>query len=222
MDSAQATGDRRPDERYRWAFFYRVGGDLRFISHHDTLRMFRRAFARAALPLRFSRGFNPHPRMTIPLPRPVGIASDAEAIVIETTALIDADDALKRLQNDTPSELRLTGVRRLETGRKLQPDTVRYRIEASEPPIEDLYERRRRLLETTVVPIERRNPKRPEGTTIDVRPYVDAIDIVDGAVEMTLRVTENGTAKPAEIAALLGYPADSVNHRIRRLEIRWQ
>lgn len=222
MDSAQATGNRRPDERYRWAFFYSVGGDLRFISHHDTLRMFRRAFARIALPLRFSQGFNPQPRMTIPLPRPVGVASDAEAIVVETTELIDPDDALKRLLDSTPSELRLTGVRRLETGEKLQPHTVRYRIEASDSQIEDLEDRRRRLLETKVVPVERKNPKNPGGKTVDVRPYVRAIDLIDGAVEMTLLVTKTGTAKPAEIAALLGYPANAVNHRIRRLEITWQ
>lgn len=222
MDSAQATGDRRPDERFRWAFFYCVGGDLRFISHHDTLRMFRRGFARIALPLRFSQGFNPQPRMTIPLPRPVGIASDAEAIVVETIELIDLDDALRRLQDDTPSELRLTGGRRLEAGEKLQPRAVRYRIEPGEQQIDDLENRRDRLLKTTVVPIERRNPKNPGGTTVDVRPYVDTIDLVDGAVEMTLLVTDQGTAKPAEIAVLLGYPADAINHRIRRLEIRWQ
>jgi radical SAM-linked protein len=222
MDSAQATGDSPPEQRFRWAFFYSVGGDLRFISHHDTLRMFRRAFARVDLPLRFTQGFNPHPRMTIPLPRPVGIASDAEAIVVETTAILDTEAVLKQLQESTPSELRFTDVRMLEANEKLQPRAVRYRIDASDPEIKDLGERRRHLLETTVVPVERRNPKNPGGTTVDVRPYVDTIDLVDGAVEMTLLVTENGTAKPAEIATLLGYPADAINHRIRRLEIKWQ
>jgi len=222
MDNLQATGDRRPDERIQWAFFYSVGGDLRFISHHDTLRLFRRAFARIALPLRFSQGFNPQPRMSIPLPRPVGIASDAEAIVVETTDLIDPDDALERLQNDTPGELCLSGVRRLESGETLRPSAVRYRIEPCEPRINDLESRIKRLLENQVVPIERRNPKHPGGTTVDVRPYLEKIDLVEQAVEMTLLVTNRGTAKPAEVAALLGYPVDAINHRIRRLEIIWQ
>ena len=93
---------------------------------------------------------------------------------------------------------------------------------SSEPQIDDLEARMHHLLETTVVPVERRNPKNPGGITVDVRPYVDAVDLVDGAVEMTLLVTDKGTAKPAEIAALLGYPADAINYRIRRLEITWQ
>jgi DNA-binding MarR family transcriptional regulator len=41
-------------------------------------------------------------------------------------------------------------------------------------------------------------------------------------VIMTLVVTESGTAKPSEIATLLGYDPGAVNHRVRRLEIQWQ
>ena len=67
--------------RCRCALEYTIGGDLRFISHRDTLRLFQRAVARAALPVRFTEGFNPHPRMMIPLPRPVGVASQAETLV---------------------------------------------------------------------------------------------------------------------------------------------
>ncbi|GAF87148.1 unnamed protein product, partial [marine sediment metagenome] len=66
-----------PAQRERWVFGYDVDGDLRFISHHDMLRLFARSLARAALPVRFSEGFNPHPRLSIPLPRPVGVASQA-------------------------------------------------------------------------------------------------------------------------------------------------
>src|SRR3989304_8362378 len=89
-------------ERHRWLFAYSIDGDLRFISHHDTLRLFRRAMARANLPVRYSEGFNPHPRIMIPLPRPVGIASQAEAIVVETELPIDPDEALQQLRRHTP------------------------------------------------------------------------------------------------------------------------
>ena len=73
----------------RWVFTFSVTGDLRFISHRDTLRLLQRAVARADLPVRFSEGYNPHPRIAIPLPRPVGVASDDEAVVIEFERIID-------------------------------------------------------------------------------------------------------------------------------------
>src|SRR3990172_12981655 len=98
MEGTRQDAPPREGGRYRWLFAYSIDGDLRFISHHDTLRLFRRALARADLPVRFSEGFNPHPRIMIPLPRPVGIASRAEGLVVETVGLIDPDDALRRLQ----------------------------------------------------------------------------------------------------------------------------
>ena len=81
-----------PDVRHRWVFAFQVDGDLRFVSHHDMLRLFRRALARAEVPMRFSQGFNPHPRMSLPLPRPVGMASETEALMIETECDVDPED----------------------------------------------------------------------------------------------------------------------------------
>lgn len=222
MDGTRANGHDRPPERFRWVFFFAVCGDLRFISHHDTLRLFRRALARTAVPLRFSQGFNPQPKLSIPLPRPVGIASDAEAIVVETSASIDPDAVLRRLEHDTPADLHMLGVRRLEPSEKLRPRAVRYRIDSLGPSVEDVEERARRLLETDVVHVERKNPKLPHAVRVDIRPYIADVAVVDGAVEMTLLVTGGGTARPAEIAGLLGYPADAINHCIRRREIQWQ
>jgi hypothetical protein len=45
---------------------------------------------------------------------------------------------------------------------------------------------------------------RPQRRKIDVRPYVDALHVQDGALEMDLLVTPSGTARPEEILELLG------------------
>ena len=71
-----------------------MDGDIRFVSHRDTLRLFARAATRAEVPLRYSGGFNPHPRVTIPVPRPVGVASDVERLVLELTEPLEPDGAL--------------------------------------------------------------------------------------------------------------------------------
>ncbi|MFH1111222.1 MAG: TIGR03936 family radical SAM-associated protein [Planctomycetota bacterium] len=203
-------------------FAYSIDGDLRFISHHDTLRLFRRALARADLPVRHSEGFNPHPRLMIPLPRPVGVASCAEVIVVETERPIDPDDALQRLERQTPDGIRMLSARRLASGEHLQPIQVRYRLEATDLPATELNARVQSLIAAQVAIVERVDPKNPKGRPIDVRPFLADLRVVESGVEFTLRVSQDGTAKPAEVAGLLGYEAATINHRIRRLEVQWR
>lgn len=203
-------------------FTYSLSGDLRFISHHDTLRLFQRALARAEVPVRYTEGFNPRPRMTLPLPRPVGVASDHEAVVIDVVGAIDPSQTLQALQRQTPADLCLIDARQLAPGEKPRPARVRYRVDPANPPIADLPERVQRLLDADVVPIERVHPKKPRRQTVDLRPSILDLRLADAGVEMTLDLTVSGSAKPSEIAGLLGYDAGAVNHRVRRLEIQWQ
>ena len=203
-------------------FAYSIDGDLRFISHHDTLRLFRRALARADVPVRHSEGFNPHPRLMIPLPRPVGVASCAEVIVVETERPIDPDDALQRLERQTPDGIRMLSAHRLATGEHLQPLQVRYRLDASGLPTADLSLRVQNLMASQSATVERVDPKNPKGRAIDVRPFLADMQVKGNGVEFTLRVSQDGTAKPAEVAGLLGYDAATINHRIRRLEVQWR
>jgi hypothetical protein len=57
---------------------YEKVGPARFISHLDLLRTFGRAARRAGLPLAFTQGFNPHPKITFAAPLAVGISGEAE------------------------------------------------------------------------------------------------------------------------------------------------
>jgi radical SAM-linked protein len=59
-------------------------GRARYISHLDLMRTLRRVFARAGVALRHTEGFNPHPRMSLALPLPVGQESVCELMDFET------------------------------------------------------------------------------------------------------------------------------------------
>lgn len=207
-------------QRHRWVFDYSLDGDLRFISHHDTLRLFQRALARAALPVRFSEGFNPHPKMTIPLPRPLGIASDAEMIVIEFEEDMALSGALEALQQQMPHGLRLLGIRPSSSGQRFGGALVRYQLRVDSLPT-DLPSRMQEVMDAKVLEIERKSLKRGTTRRLDVRPFVESLMLVDGVLEFTLRATETGSVKPAELAGLLGFEAGAINHRIRRLEVQW-
>lgn len=210
-----------PVDGERWVFAFSVDGDIRFISHRDTLRLFRRALVRAALPVRYTQGFNPHPRLSIPLPRSVGMASQDESIIVEFDRPIDGEEALRRLAQQTPGGLEMIRARRLAAGERLYPDLARYRLDLGETPMGAIKPRVRNLLESRVVRIERDSLRGAAPKSIDVRPYFVNMDVDNGAVTFTLRVTGHGTVRPTEVAELLGLGAESMNHRIRRLEVQW-
>ncbi len=208
--------------RHRWVIRFSVDGDVRFISHHDTLRLFRRALARAELPVRFSEGFSPHPRLSIPLPRSVGLASDDEAVVVEFERAIEPGDALRRLQREMPEGFRIFEGRPLQTGENLHPQRVHYTLELSEPPGEEIAARAGYLLDQSTLPVARPDPRGGRAKSVDLRPYLAALRVTGARIDFVLNVTGEGTAKPAEIAGLLGLDGSTLLHRIRRTKVNWK
>ena len=59
---------------------YHKTGRARFLSHLDTMRVFQQALTRAALPLRYTEGFNPHIVLSIALPIGLGVESLCERL----------------------------------------------------------------------------------------------------------------------------------------------
>ncbi|MDO5724876.1 MAG: TIGR03936 family radical SAM-associated protein [Tissierellia bacterium] len=80
---------------------------LRFISHLDTLRLFQRAFIRADIPVAYSEGFNPHPRISMGDPVSLGIESKEEYMDIKLSSPLDGDTLCKRLNAQLPKDIRI-------------------------------------------------------------------------------------------------------------------
>jgi len=204
-------------------FYYRVEGDIRFLSHRDMIRLFERALVRAALPVKYTEGFNPHARLSILLPLPVAIASDEEAVVIEFTGPIDGGDAATRLSVATPVGIDVVNARRLECGERPRPKLARYRLELAEPADETVHAQVLEILESEALVVQRKHPSTGEVRSVDIRPSIADLHIDQPrAIEFALSPTINVTAKPAEIASLLGLDPQAINHRIRRTEIQWE
>ncbi len=68
---------------------YAKRGRLRFTSHRDFQRVLERAVRRAGLPVAFSAGFSPHPRISYVGAAPTGTASEAEYVEIALSAVRD-------------------------------------------------------------------------------------------------------------------------------------
>ena len=58
------------------------GQEIKFISHLDIVRLWQRALHRAGMPLAYSEGFSPHPRISVAAPLPLGVTSETELMDI--------------------------------------------------------------------------------------------------------------------------------------------
>ncbi|GAA4259207.1 TIGR03936 family radical SAM-associated protein [Dactylosporangium darangshiense] len=68
---------------------YAKRGPLRFTSHRDFARAFERALLRANVPIAYSQGFTPHPKVSYASAAPTGVASEAEYLEIGLRAVVD-------------------------------------------------------------------------------------------------------------------------------------
>lgn len=64
---------------------------MRFTSHRDFARAFERALRRAAVPVAFSQGFTPHPKISYASAAPTGVASEAEYLEVGLQAVVDPE-----------------------------------------------------------------------------------------------------------------------------------
>ncbi|MEB3200953.1 MAG: TIGR03960 family B12-binding radical SAM protein [Synechococcaceae cyanobacterium] len=100
-----------PSERcLRLRFGFSKTGDLALISHLDLLRLLERALRRSALPVSYSGGFHPMPRLQVALALPLGVEGLGEWFDLEFAAELPAAEARSRLQAELPPGLDLLSV----------------------------------------------------------------------------------------------------------------
>src|SRR5215831_8301590 len=81
---------------------YAKRGPLRFTSHRDFARAFERAVRRAGVPVAYSQGFSPHPKISYASAAPTGVASEAEYLEIGLQAVVDPDELRAALDAALP------------------------------------------------------------------------------------------------------------------------
>ncbi len=80
-------------------------GRLKFISHLDLLRTVKGALLRAGVPLVYTEGYHPHPKMVFALPLPLGVESVCELLDIRLTEPRGAQDLLEAVRARLTDEL---------------------------------------------------------------------------------------------------------------------
>ncbi|MDQ3627877.1 MAG: TIGR03936 family radical SAM-associated protein [Actinomycetota bacterium] len=88
---------------------YTKRGRLRFTSHRDIGRALERAVRRAGIPVAYSHGFNPHPRISYAGASPTGAASEAEYLEIGLHRRCDPEDVRVALDGALPDGIDVIG-----------------------------------------------------------------------------------------------------------------
>jgi radical SAM-linked protein len=89
---------------------YAKRGKMRFASHLDVARAFERGVRRASLPIAYSAGFTPHPKISYAGGAPTGVASEAEYLSLTLTSRTEADAVRVRLNAALPDGIDVIAV----------------------------------------------------------------------------------------------------------------
>jgi radical SAM-linked protein len=130
---AQPEQQAPPVQRLRIRYAKR--GRLRFTSHRDFSRAFERALVRARIPMAYSSGFNPHPRISYAGASPTGAASEAEYLEIGLAEVTDPARIAEQLDEALPDGLDVLAVVEAASGSLADHlDASRWRIDLPDTP----------------------------------------------------------------------------------------
>jgi radical SAM family uncharacterized protein/radical SAM-linked protein len=124
--SDQGIARQRPWVKKIRSHFIKVG-QARFLGHLEMVDVFVRAARRAGIPMRFSEGFHPLPKISFTNPLPVGTESLAEFVDLDLTRSIPPEEFQKRLSRELPPGLRI--IRCFEMALKGRPLPTVFKVD---------------------------------------------------------------------------------------------
>jgi len=123
MASRTPDGPPPPPAVQRLRLRYTKRGRLRFTSHRDIARAFERALRRARVPMAYSAGFSPHPKISWVGAAPTGVASEAEYVEISVVTRVDREQLRRALDESLPKGIDIVEVVEAPPGTSL-PDRI--------------------------------------------------------------------------------------------------
>jgi radical SAM-linked protein len=191
----------------RLAIRYAKRGRMRFASHRDVARAIERGVRKAGLPVAYSAGFSPHPRISYSGGAPTGSASEAEYLELAVTSQCEPGDVGRRLNAALPDGIDVVEV--VEVAGKsgeAQLEASEWEVILPGTPPTAAVSAVRKFLGSSRVEVERLTSK---GTrTLDARAAVLSLDIVTGpnvadSAPGDKDTTRRAQAEPAPGCAIL-------------------
>jgi radical SAM-linked protein len=188
------------------------GAEIKFISHLDIIRLWQRALHRAEIPLAYSEGFNPHPRISLAVPLAIGVTSEAELMDIFCTKWVSPHWFSAAVSRQLPPGIEILQVYPINLSQPSLQSQVRYaeykvEVETEKEPT-DIESGLSSLLSAEHLPWQH---QRDTGIrSYDLRALIDNLRLIDYhrpycTIGMTLRCDNSGSGRPEQVAAALGF-----------------
>ncbi len=184
-------------------------GKVRFVSHRDVARLFERALRKLRLPVAYSEGFSPRPKLSFGLALSVSHESEAEYLDVELQELPDLEGLPQALTAALPDGIDVIGVAALDQGTaSLQQAIVSctWRIELVGAPETEVTAAVAETLASPELPLER--VRKGKTAVADVRPAILDLEVEgpteDGVQLVAELATESVSLRPSELVKVLG------------------
>jgi radical SAM-linked protein len=210
----------------RIRIYYAKTQALRYTGNLDVHKIWERTLRRARLPLAYSQGFHPQPKLNQACPLPLGMLSRSEIIDIWLDPDLPIQQVEQRLASNTQPGIeidRLENVDLHEPALQTRVAASRYQVTLLTLPGEsqisqpELVEKVAGLLSAESLPRERR------AKPYDLRPFIQQLEISapdekgQPVLSMLLSATAGASGRPEEVLSALGF--DPFSTRIERIEL---
>ncbi len=199
------------------------GEGLKYISHLDLMRLWQRALRRADIPLAYSQGFSPHPKLSLAAPLAIGVTSSGELMDIFLERRVSPHFFLKAISKQLPPGIDISEV--VEVGPRLpslqsQVLYAEYEVGVvTDKGPEEVDASMHSLLARDTLPWQHARDK--EIRRYDLRSLIESLWLLDCnppecTLGMRLRCDNTGTGRPEQVISALGFanPPQSV-HRTK-------
>jgi len=188
------------------------GAEIKFISHLDIIRLWQRALHRAEIPLAYSEGFNPHPRISLAVPLAIGVTSEAELMDIFCAKWVSPHWFSAAVSRQLPPGIEILQVYPINLSQPSLQSQVRYaeyKVEVeTEKESRDIESGLSSLLSAEHLPWQH---QRDTGIrSYDLRALIDNLRLIDYhrpycTIGMMLRCDNSGSGRPEQVTAALGF-----------------
>lgn len=198
-------------------------GALRYTGHLDLHKLWERALRRAEMPLTYSQGFHPQPKMSLASALPLGFSSRGEVLDIRLNEEIPVDEISSRLKDNLPADIQIVKVESVddrEPALQTQVVSAAYEVRLTEPiSAKELNRKAQSLMMSESLIRERR------GKSYDLRPLIELLRVIEEAdgkvwMMMTLAAREGATGRPEEV--LLALEIEPETTQVERTRLIFQ
>ena len=186
-------------------------GYLKFISHLDLVDLFQRTLFQNKVDVKFSEGFNPHPRMSIAYPLPLGIESNSEYMEIYLNSKIDLKDFLIKMNERLPQGIKIVEAKYDDDesiSNKVKSVVYAFKL------LNTFYEKNKdidlakelnKINDMDIVEIERKRKKGKRRIFVkeNAKDYLNRLELKDEAIYAYIKMSEQGSLKPALVFDIL-------------------